>query len=265
MLALGALGGDERRRRQGSLVAAERLGADGRGFALGIAEEDTENFHFTAANLSSIFRAPAMLSIVINILLVIHVLVSLLIILLVLMQRPKNEGLGAAFGGGMTEGIFGVHATNALQVITRYLMAIFFVLTLGLSWLYVKQTTTKNSLEQRLRAPTKVPEAATPAPATTPAPDGKAPAATPEPSAATPAPAEKPAGEAKPASATPTPEGATPAATPKPESPAPSTPAPVGATPVPATPQPATATPAPSTPLPATTTPVPATPAPATP
>ena len=41
-----------------------------------------------------------MLPIVIKILLVIHVLVSLLIILLVLMQRPKNEGLGAAFGHG---------------------------------------------------------------------------------------------------------------------------------------------------------------------
>ena len=48
-----------------------------------------------------------MLPIVIKILLVIHVIVSLLIILLVLMQRPKNEGLGAAFGGGTTDQLFG--------------------------------------------------------------------------------------------------------------------------------------------------------------
>jgi preprotein translocase subunit SecG len=36
------------------------------------------------------------MSILINILLVIEVLICLLLILLVLMQRPKNEGLGAA-------------------------------------------------------------------------------------------------------------------------------------------------------------------------
>ncbi len=82
-----------------------------------------------------------MLSIAINVLLVIHVLVSLLIILLVLMQRPKNEGLGAAFGGGMTENLFGAQTTNVLQTTTRYLGGIFFALTLLLSWLYVKRPT----------------------------------------------------------------------------------------------------------------------------
>ena len=54
-----------------------------------------------------------MLSIVINVLLAIHVLVSLLIILLVLMQRPKNEGLGAAFGGGMTDNLFDANHQRA--------------------------------------------------------------------------------------------------------------------------------------------------------
>ncbi|MDB6152952.1 MAG: secG, partial [Chthoniobacteraceae bacterium] len=73
---------------------------------------------------------PRPMSIVINILLVIHVLVSLLIILLTLMQRPKNEGLGAAFGGGMTENLFGAQTTNVLQTITRWLGGIFFLLTL---------------------------------------------------------------------------------------------------------------------------------------
>ena len=59
------------------------------------------------------------MQIVINILLVIHVLVSLLIVFLVLMQRPKNEGLGAAFGGGVTDNLFGAQTTNVLQTITR--------------------------------------------------------------------------------------------------------------------------------------------------
>ena len=98
-----------------------------------------------------------MLSIAINVLLVIHVLVSLLIILLVLMQRPKNEGLGAAFGGGMTENLFGAQTTNVLQTMTRYLGGAFFALTLMLSWLYVKETNQKSTLEKRLRAPTVIP------------------------------------------------------------------------------------------------------------
>ena len=91
------------------------------------------------------------MQIVINILLVIHVLVSLLIVLFVLMQRPKNEGLGAAFGGGMTDNLFGAQTTNVLQTITRWLGCIFFALSLGLSILYVKAPH-KGGLKERLGA-----------------------------------------------------------------------------------------------------------------
>src|SRR5271155_5363304 len=95
----------------------------------------------------------------------IQILVCFLMILIVLMQRPKNEGLGAAFGGGMTENLFGAQTTNVLQTLTRYLAGIFFALTLLLSWLYVKQTSGRSTLQQRLLAPTNVPQpAATPAP-----------------------------------------------------------------------------------------------------
>ena len=47
------------------------------------------------------------MQILINFLLAIYVLVALLMLLVILMQRPKSEGLGAAFGGGVTENIFG--------------------------------------------------------------------------------------------------------------------------------------------------------------
>ena len=67
-----------------------------------------------------------MLTIAINSLLALHVLVSLLIVLVVLMQRPKNEGLGAAFGGGMTDNLFGAQTTNVLQKFTRLLGGTFF-------------------------------------------------------------------------------------------------------------------------------------------
>ena len=98
--------------------------------------------------------------IVIDILLAIHVLVSLLIVLLVLMQRPKSEGLGAAFGGGMTDNLFGAQSSNVLQTITRWLGCIFFALSLGLSLLYVK-VQPKTSIQKRL--PTAAAAAPTPA------------------------------------------------------------------------------------------------------
>ena len=106
-----------------------------------------------------------MLPIVINILLVIHVLVSLLIILLVLMQRPKNEGLGAAFGGGATDQLFGAQTTNVLQTITRWLGGMFFALTLLLSILYVRQGGGRSPIQEKLSAKTVIPEPE-PAPAT---------------------------------------------------------------------------------------------------
>jgi preprotein translocase subunit SecG len=119
------------------------------------------NFRFTPPGFPPIFRA--LMQIVINFLLAINVIVSLLIILLVLMQRPKNEGLGAAFGGGMTENLFGAQTSNVLQTITRWLGGLFFSLTLLVSWLIVKKDFNRSALQQRLSAPTVIP--ATPAPA----------------------------------------------------------------------------------------------------
>jgi preprotein translocase subunit SecG len=88
-----------------------------------------------------------MLSLSITFLLAIHVLVSLLIIFIVLMQRPKSEGLGAAFGGGMTENLFGAQTSNVLANFTRWLGGIFFVLTLVLSILYAKQSTQHSAIQ----------------------------------------------------------------------------------------------------------------------
>src|SRR3979411_1470594 len=102
------------------------------------------------------------MSIFLTFLLVIHVVVSLLIILLVLMQRPKNEGLGAAFGGGMTDNLFGAQTTNGLQSGTRWLGGLFFALPLLLSFLYVRNSSAKSNVQKSL-SESAVP-AATPAP-----------------------------------------------------------------------------------------------------
>ena len=73
------------------------------------------------------------LSISINLLLVVFVIVCLLMILLVLMQRPKQEGLGAAFGAGVTDQVFGARTTTVLQRGTVYLASLFFLLSLVLA------------------------------------------------------------------------------------------------------------------------------------
>lgn len=79
------------------------------------------------------------LNISINLLLVIHVVICLLLALVVLMQRPKQEGLGAAFGGGLTDQAFGARTTDVLQKGTVYLGTLFFVITLVLAILIGKR------------------------------------------------------------------------------------------------------------------------------
>ena len=82
------------------------------------------------------------LGVTINLLLVIHVAVALLMVLVILMQRPKQEGLGAAFGGGMTDQMFGARTTNVLQKTTVYLGSLFFILTIALAILISQRNQT---------------------------------------------------------------------------------------------------------------------------
>jgi preprotein translocase subunit SecG len=90
------------------------------------------------------------MQILINFLLAIYVLVALLMLLVILMQRPKSEGLGAAFGGGVTENIFGAQTTNVLVKFTAWLAGIFFVLTFILSVLYSHKTSRDTGLRREL-------------------------------------------------------------------------------------------------------------------
>jgi len=107
------------------------------------------------------------MSILINVLIAFHVLICLLMVVVVLMQRPKNEGLGAAFGGGMTENIFGAQTTHVLQKFTVWLGIVFFALTLLLAILYAKRGTGETSIQKELLSQ-PVPAAAA-APEATPA------------------------------------------------------------------------------------------------
>ena len=126
------------------------------------------------------------MSILITALLAVWMIVALLMILVILMQRPKSEGLGAAFGGGVTENIFGAQTTNVLVKFTGYLAAAFFLLTFILSILYARRAASTNTgLRQELMktqaAPTAsvVPGTAQPSPAAAAASASPNPAASP--------------------------------------------------------------------------------------
>jgi preprotein translocase subunit SecG len=128
------------------------------------------------------------MNILISVLLAIDMLVAVLMTLVILMQRPKSEGLGAAFGGGVTENIFGAQTTNVLTKFTGWLAGVFFILTFVLGILYAKRSASDTSLHRELMAmptaaPVSSPAPATGSPGSTPAASASASAANVSPSA----------------------------------------------------------------------------------
>ncbi len=107
------------------------------------------------------------MTILINSLLVFEAIVALLMMFVILMQRPKSEGLGAAFGGGVTENIFGAQTTNVLTKATTWLASIFFITVLVLSMLYAHRSTSSSAVRQELMKTSAAQKAAGPLPAKT--------------------------------------------------------------------------------------------------
>lgn len=79
------------------------------------------------------------LNISIQLLFAVLVVVSLLLLGVVLMQRPKQEGLGAAFGAAITDQAFGARTTDVLKKATVYFGTAFMVLCLVLGMLINRQ------------------------------------------------------------------------------------------------------------------------------
>ncbi len=137
------------------------------------------------------------MAILLNSLLALYVLVALLMMFVILMQRPKSEGLGAAFGGGVTENIFGAQTTNVLTKITGWLAAIFFLLTFVLSILYAHRGTSASGLRRELMKGSPPAAAVASSPTAKPAPSSAVGApgtvTNPTPGAAGPVPSARPA------------------------------------------------------------------------
>ena len=160
------------------------------------------------------------MGIIIALLYVVEVVVCVLLALIVMLQKPKEGGLGGAFGGGALEASLGADAGNVLIKATAILGAVFLLNTLILA----KLTSTESSpsvvgnikaAPVQEAAPQTLPELpAAPAPAPAkPAPAPAKPAtAAPAAAPAKPAPAKPAAAPAKPAPAKPAPAPAKPAA-----------------------------------------------------
>ena len=84
------------------------------------------------------------------ILVTLHVIVCLMLVLVVLMQRPRSEGLGSAFGGGITDNVFGSQTTNVLARFTTWMAIGFFGITLLLSILTAKMQGGKTEIQKKL-------------------------------------------------------------------------------------------------------------------
>ena len=102
------------------------------------------------------------MSIVIAVVTVVHVLVALFLIVLVLMQKSSEQGVGAAFGGGMTETVFGAGTTTALVRMTIWCASLLLATTLILAVLHSQRGKTGGSLMQRTLATTPAPPASQP-------------------------------------------------------------------------------------------------------
>jgi preprotein translocase subunit SecG len=95
---------------------------------------------------------------------VFHVLLAASIIGLVLLQRGKGADAGAGFGAGASGTVFGARGSGSfLSRTTAILATLFFLTSLGLSYLF-SQTTAPTSVVDRVQ-----PAQSVPAPTSTPA------------------------------------------------------------------------------------------------
>jgi preprotein translocase subunit SecG len=134
---------------------------------------------------------------------ILHFVLCIFMIFVILLQPGKDAGMGAALGGGAATSAFGGRgAVTFLSKLTAVCAGLFFLTSLGLSFVGVRSSVTSNLAKA---AAAKSAPVAAPAPgsaAPTPAPDAQA---TPKASDAEPAPAAAPAPAAPTSPAAPAP------------------------------------------------------------
>ena len=79
--------------------------------------------------------------------LIIHLLVALAIIGLIMLQQGKGADVGASFGAGASQTLFGSDGSgNVIAKATAWLSAIFFATSFGLAVIATKNTQIENEI-----------------------------------------------------------------------------------------------------------------------
>lgn len=100
---------------------------------------------------------------------IVHVLLCVFMIFVILLQPGKDAGMGAALGGGAATSAFGGRgAVTFLSKLTAICAALFFLTSLGLSFVGLRTSVAAGGPAPSVAAPAS--PAAAPAPAATPAP-----------------------------------------------------------------------------------------------
>ena len=104
------------------------------------------------------------MNILVSILLTVHLLVGLAIIGLVLIQHGKGADMGAAFGSGASGSLFGASGSaNFLSRVTAVLATLFFLTSLGLSYIATNRTQVPASVMEQVKPQPAVPVEQAPA------------------------------------------------------------------------------------------------------
>ena len=96
---------------------------------------------------------------------ILHVLSAVAVIVLVLLQHGKGADMGAAFGSGSSGSLFGASGSaNFLSRTTGALAAVFFVTSLGLTYLSTNKTESGGVMEKATQVQSKPAEPPLPRP-----------------------------------------------------------------------------------------------------
>jgi preprotein translocase subunit SecG len=91
-------------------------------------------------------------------LLVIHILAAIGLIVLVLLQQGRGADMGAAFGAGASQTLFGARGSATfLTRLTKGFAVVFFATSLGLTWWYTRHVLPRSVTEQQAPATSTAP------------------------------------------------------------------------------------------------------------
>ncbi|MFD1261245.1 preprotein translocase subunit SecG [Entomomonas asaccharolytica] len=90
-----------------------------------------------------------------SVIVIVHLLVAIAVIVLVLLQHGKGADMGASFGSGASNTVFGSQGSaNFLSRTTAVLVAVFFITSIGLAY-YAKSKSSASLFDKSVPAATQ--------------------------------------------------------------------------------------------------------------